>query len=822
MPTSAATPSRFQPLIAELTSENVEAALSKALLQLKHGADLPLVMAIVRAFVQVGTPGLAVRLLRSSPQLIDNHLEIAALVKQLSALPSGEVSPETLDDRFNINLRVLSRRLPNLPERLVEFIQTPPDVSVFKTTTGNYHVLRTRFESSFQLVFPLTDHCAQARNLQLPPLEVGTGFLLVGVPSTPMFDRLVNLEGMNGYCPPLDIVETSAEIFALWLRLIENQDDLRDERLSFFVGEQAWTQYEQYMNDHPRRVIASHTLKNDRPLHPPARPDENLNDRLLQARRQRDQHAMQRQEQRYGHMTPKRWAQRFQNAGRTEPPLRIVGFTSRFSTVIQYQMRILADAFRRIGCEFDIYKEPDHCGQLIDFPSILADGRYDGVVVINHLRYMNQHRIHSNIPYVCWIQDHMPNHCTREAGQSIGPLDLVIHSAPGIFTSLYDYPADHFLPSTNLTDAYVFDAEPVPEKDREPLRCDIAFVGHGSEPAEALINTMCWGKDPRVATCLHRFRKHAEQSLNQGQTLNALEMIELMAEADAHVGGVVPAGLIQARELFDRAQRVYDRLIRHQTFRWAAEWAKHNNRTFKIFGKGWGHNPEFAEYACGELHNGYETRCAYQAAAIHLHATGYLSLHQRLLDGVVAGGCMLTRYNPADFYRLHFESIQQFIFEHRIPDIASLMDFAQRDTTLRHHMRMVERLHGMKVAPLQDPQRKRHVDLFRYAGLLDMADCTDEGYFDDLATMRNSVARVAGEISGFDKTIFADKQQLHHFLNRLVDDESARDQLMEPMREDILAHDTTDALAERIVKWYRAVDNKSPGASSGPHRAMTG
>jgi hypothetical protein len=65
--------------------------------------------------------------------------------------------------------------------------------------------------------------------------------------------------------------------------------------------------------------------------------------------------------------------------------------------------------------------------------------------------------------------------------------------------------------------------------------------------------------------------------------------------------------------------------------------------------------------------------------------------------------------------------------------------------------------------------------------------------------MRLMPARVAADLPGFAQTTFRSELEMHALLDRLVNDPPARSEIVAPMRQSVLAHDTFDALAKRIV-----------------------
>jgi hypothetical protein len=67
-----------------------------------------------------------------------------------------------------------------------------------------------------------------------------------------------------------------------------------------------------------------------------------------------------------------------------------------------------------------------------------------------------------------------------------------------------------------------------------------------------------------------------------------------------------------------------------------------------LYGKGWERHPRFAGYARGPVAYGADLEAVTRRSRINLQIVPYLCLHQRLLDGLIAGGFYLIRRHPAD------------------------------------------------------------------------------------------------------------------------------------------------------------------------------
>ena len=112
-------------------------------------------------------------------------------------------------------------------------------------------------------------------------------------------------------------------------------------------------------------------------------------------------------------------------------------------------------------------------------------------------------------------------------------------------------------------------------------------------------------------------------------------------------------------------QRINNSLFRHQALTRATELGIN----LYLWGRGWEQHPRFARFAKGIACNQSQLCAIYQASKINLQLTPTGAVHQRLLDGLAAGGFFLLRYCPGDLAdRLHKKmwdwSIQHDIHTH--------------------------------------------------------------------------------------------------------------------------------------------------------------
>lgn len=789
-------PSPHAALIRALAGDDPEPILERAFAQLGRGGDLPLLLATAAALARCGLGGIATRLLTSSGAAVAAHPQTTSMLAELRRLPTGAIDTEVIRDRFRSNVSLVIKRSPALAAML-DPAQPPRDVTIYRSRTGNVHALREQAGGPWQWVFPFIDQRAQAAAMQLPQSNLDTSIALIGVPSAPLLERLLKMNA-GDYRPPIDILETDLEALGIWLGMLDRVEMLDEERVLLFAGTDAAARYADWLVSAGDRGAPTMILTNHRAGWLPPKLDEAWR-RDVATRSAARRCALSREmNRRWCDGDGAHWQQRFGESATGTRTLRIIGFTNRYSTVIQHSMRRLAAAFERAGHQFEVIGQANDYTSGIDVAGVLSQRDFDLIVAINHLRFEYADSMPANVPFVGWIQDHMDHLWRREAGQSIGEHDLVITHAPDVLAGLYGYRRDRMLASSNLTDASTFSAERLPEADLAPHRCDLSFVSHGAATPEALVEEIALATTPAFGRMLRDVLTRIRGQLQPAGCLNAQQLVELMLEAERSSGHTPLPRDVRRSVVYPHVGRIHDRVYRHQTLEWAATWARSRRRRFRIYGRGWPEHPTLAEYAAGEIDSGIGLRAVYQASAISLQANAYSSLHQRLLDGVACGAMIISRWNPADFVRQSFARVRQAIIDHRLTTLSDLVELRTRDDGVAAACDEIERLSGVVLATLDDAGRREQVRSLREAN--DIAEIqTDDGLFSALRDMRYLAGRSAGEIPGFQQTVFNDKQQMHAMLDRLVDAPAEREAIVRPMRESVLAHDTVDALVGRII-----------------------
>jgi hypothetical protein len=344
------------------------------------------------------------------------------------------------------------------------------------------------------------------------------------------------------------------------------------------------------------------------------------------------------------------------------PPPRVLLITSRFTSVLQYSTRDTADAFEKLGWETKVLIEPKrwHAVARPAVHSAIASFKPDLIFQIDHLRYEHGSAVPSNIPFVCWIQDHLPNLVSEEAGRSMGSHDFVLTANPSVYADRYGYPKQSLIAVHKLTR--------VPARpDRwDNSGEDVVFVSTASRTGPQLLehNLSLVNCNPAQREAFKRAQQQLIDAYDAGQSFGVAT--ELASILDRHLSGIASDAATREAMLRLMVHPLNDALYRQQSIDWLIDIAKPRNLKIGLYGRGWDGNPRFAPYARGPVQYGGPLEELTRASKINLQITPNACLHQRLLDGLVAGGFFLVREHVTDQL---LTRLARFVTQHLPPDV---------------------------------------------------------------------------------------------------------------------------------------------------------
>jgi hypothetical protein len=313
--------------------------------------------------------------------------------------------------------------------------------------------------------------------------------------------------------------------------------------------------------------------------------------------------------------------------GRQQRPLRVLLLTSVFTTVLQYVTRDMAAAFEELGHEALIVSEKDGTERMTAgrIAEQVVAFRPDLFFTIDHLRpeYL---ALPADVPFVCWIQDEMPQLSDPGLVARVGPRDLtyvVVRSWVPQYRAV-GYPHLGHLPFAANTEIYA------PADDVADPVDEVAYVTHLCPPSE-----------PRDAPGLFDWiRPRLENEERPLPTVAS--SAPLVAAASAALDLRIPPpsmpGVLRAVHLLSRH---IDRVR-------IAGWLVDAGIPLAAYGSGWCEHPRFRSWARGVVRSGAPLRRVYQRAKVVLHINNDLNCHSRVFEGIASGGFVLVRASESD------------------------------------------------------------------------------------------------------------------------------------------------------------------------------
>ncbi|MCC6676095.1 MAG: hypothetical protein IT436_03025 [Phycisphaerales bacterium] len=630
-----------------------------------HPKDLGLRLLLAANWARLSLPTPAIEVLHGLPAEAAEIPEVRSLLTATRLMPADAIPPAQRIATCRANLIALGDRGPGLGPDFDSWAGRTHAVECCRAADGNI-IHRTRAADPVPAGpwLSVADHTATAATwdarIAADNRAAERPLILEGVDPPWLLARLLTrrADRKDTYRPRLTILQLDRSEFFDGLSLLDMTSGLRGDHIIAFTGPDAGERL---------RADLRNRLEYD--ISGPVTSLLSVRTRLapgpveIASEAGREQQALTERlhaqvQQFYAGRGPGYWARRYRDAlaGAGEP-LRVLIPTTRNSTFVKHASADLADAFSRLGMRAELLIEPDDATRMAA-PSYLrrfAELRPDLVVLINYPRAMMADAIPADLPFICWLQDAMPHLFSPERGAAHGPLDFLAgHLFEELF-SRHGYPRDRAFESTILASESKFHTAAIHTSDRARFECEIAYVSHQSETPQAQHTRLRaqFAEKTSIARAIDRLAPVVQRAVARPPGMMATLLAhDLAREALREEMGSDPEpGLV------DRVARAYiepyaDRLIRHETLRWASDTAERRGWRLMLYGRGWEQHPRLAAHAAGELAHGDALRMSYQCAAVHLHMTTHSLVHQRLMECILSGGFPLCRLHAAEVWEI--------------------------------------------------------------------------------------------------------------------------------------------------------------------------
>lgn len=579
-----------------------------------------------------------------------------------------------------------------------------------------------------------------------------------------------NVPAMPGHRPPVFLLCGAMEGLWLAMHLHDWVQLLGDERVHLFVGEDAVEQFRTTLINRPNLPWPKFALTLEAGLWPEGQNIDSLRATVNQTLSARLQEHMLGVRQLDAAFNPVEAARRL----RSGQKLRILGITSRYTTFLQYSMRDWLGGFEAMGHDTHLLMEPsDHeVSNNLATARACDDFRPDLVLLIDHYRdeFTGLPR---NIPCAMWIQDLMPHLLKAEAGRAQAPHDYVLGYGRPIFAGRHAYPYERFMPSMLGVNDERFNQESVSREQLSQYECDLSFVSHASTPAQVLLQERLEQTPEDSQRVLRNIFERLEGVYDGGSCVAEPLAMEMIIDQSLRELGVEAPAASRAGLSWIFVNQINNAMFRHQALHWAAELGL----DLRLYGRGWEKHPTLGRFARGIADNRGQLAAIHQASRINLHITPHGAVHQRVLDGLCAGGFFLIRHRPGDAAAVHYRPIAEWA---RQAGITSDGEFRTRAPSGVWRM-------------VQEAQRMRGLDLFHL----------EHSFMEELNLLADSEYTLAGATlwdEYFDVS-FDCREQLGQRVGQYLNDEPKRRQTMEAMRRPVLAKLTYRHIGQRLLEF---------------------
>jgi hypothetical protein len=468
---------------------------------------------------------------------------------------------------------------------------------------------------------------------------------------------------------------------------------------------------------------------------------------------------------------------------------RAMFMTSRFTTVLQHSTHDVAEALERAGWDTRILIErtEQHSVSITLVQSTLIDFQPDIVFVIDHLRHAQGRLIPDELPYLCWIQDDLPHLTNAEAGQSVTVRDFILTHAIHHYTERFEYPQRQCLPVPKLTRVPARPASWTSDGD------DLIFVSNASRlpdiVAQEIVSAarLTKGLDTLAEACCHSMiALYAKGSCVQ----TLAQTRQILTDAQQQTGVSITLPEMSERLVLRLFNHLNNALYRQQALSWIADAADTMGLSLGLHGKGWHEHPTLSRFARGPVAYGPQLEALTRKSKINLQILPYSCTHQRLLDGLVAGGFYLIREHPIDLMLRDVGELYPLL----LPPHASTVQEALRDVLPEHRDRLQSLL-----------------------SFVDLAADLPEGR-DPIAVYRQDMELgldfVYTALPRLQEVCFRDGASATALINRFVSDETARKQIAQEQRSHVERHFTYAAGISRVLARVRELIGSEPNEQS--------
>lgn len=499
---------------------------------------------------------------------------------------------------------------------------------------------------------------------------------------------------------PIYVAEPDINRFLFLLRMTDLTDIILSKRVLFFIGENIIENIHAFFSQPGVRCPNEYITTSESPI------SHTIPD-LIQA----SNHKMltdatsywNNAKEYYQSRTQDEWKSLF--SGQSNRPLRVMAYTSRYSSYLQYATRDLLCGFENIGCETSYLIEEDNTRIEMNPYSIAYEiHRFspDIIFTLDHLRSCQGNVVPEQIPFVAWIQDILPNVFKNNPNRGLHERDFVFSfSRKWITNGEFNVPSFegkniHFLPlgincavyhtianlkkgidvlfvshvyKQNLTIQHIKN----PSDVFEPLANERILLENGTLSLDQLIDVY----------------KKISNTISQ---LDYLDICELLHNEDRCTNlftplllqhGISPAPDIVST-LCSRESRFMMEVI-NLAKAIPLSYLIANNINLQVYGSHWEQFDALRPVSMGSASNGVFLNELMNRSRICISNSGGTSLHMRAIEILASGSFLLVRRLPNEWDNSNIQDyfqdgIDMVLFDDEKDLLAKIQYFLTHET----------------------------------------------------------------------------------------------------------------------------------------------
>jgi len=367
--------------------------------------------------------------------------------------------------------------------------------------------------------------------------------------------------------------------------------------------------------------------------------------------------------------------------------IRILFYTCRFSTFIQYANRDFMQACQALGiqCEVlieksDIHRVPPNT-ELVHRIAIFKPN----IIFFIHYFKSDFKVIPPNIMSLSWLQDPNTKFTSREHAQQFRWNDFALTYTHNWREQMIDsgYDSSRIRVQPVPIDENVFNSRNLTQEERELYQSDIAFVGNYMRPEKDLANllikytndTLSPEVKNRVINLLVSTYDSLGSKIGNNELIVSIEQCKSVINEFAKSLEINIEVAVSQQIAQDFFYPLCYNLHRKITLKWLIDAGFH----VKLWGNGWDIDPNFKASAMGPLTHGTNLAKMYSCAKIVPGTFFWSTAHYRCWESTASGALCMNRYIPkendqADIREFLTEN-EHFIFYDSKQDLISKVNY---------------------------------------------------------------------------------------------------------------------------------------------------